>query len=189
MQRVGSPQRFAVSIDTISATPLATALGDWLGVAAVGFALCCVSLCLVWYRTIAEGDTHTAGDTAGESHTADGEVTGRPATEATVADGSGRVAEERADTPPAGGTATGGTPTAVTDETHVLALLEANNGRVRQTHIVEETDWSESKVSAVLSEMDEAGRITKLRLGRENVICLDGEEPELATPPFEDDPE
>jgi hypothetical protein len=75
------------------------------------------------------------------------------------------------------------------DEVRVLELLDANGGRLKQAHIVEETDWSKSKVSTLLSEMDEADTVTKLRLGRENLICLDGEEPELALSPSEKDRE
>jgi uncharacterized membrane protein len=75
----------------------------------------------------------------------------------------------------------------LSDEDRVVALLEANDGRMRQVKIVEETDWSKSKVSMLLSEMDDAGTISKLRVGRENIISLDGMEPEAAKSPFEDD--
>jgi uncharacterized membrane protein len=43
--------------------------------------------------------------------------------------------------------------------------------------IVENTDWSKSKVSMLLSEMETEGQISKLRIGRENIISLAGQEP------------
>lgn len=63
------------------------------------------------------------------------------------------------------------------DEERVLRLLEANDGRMKQVAIVDETDWSNAKVSQLLSEMDERGEIDKLRIGRENLISLPGESP------------
>ncbi|MFW5939245.1 MAG: helix-turn-helix transcriptional regulator [Halolamina sp.] len=64
----------------------------------------------------------------------------------------------------------------LSDEERVEALLEENGGRMRQADIVKETDWSDAKVSQLLSRMADEGRIEKLRLGRENVISMpDGE--------------
>lgn len=64
----------------------------------------------------------------------------------------------------------------LTDKDRVERLLRDNDGRMKQADIVDETDWSKSKVSMMLSEMEEEDRISKLRLGRENVIDLeDGE--------------
>ncbi|WP_410764764.1 helix-turn-helix transcriptional regulator [Haloferax sp. DFSO60] len=60
----------------------------------------------------------------------------------------------------------------VTDEDHVTNLLRASGGRIRQKDVVTELGWSKSKVSRVLSRMEDDGVITKLRLGRENVIDL-----------------
>jgi len=73
----------------------------------------------------------------------------------------------------------------LSDEDLVLELLEENGGRMRQVSIVEETDWSKSKVSMLLSDMEDEGDISKLRVGRENIISLAGEEPEAAGSPFE----
>lgn len=75
----------------------------------------------------------------------------------------------------------------LSDEDRVLTLLEENGGRMRQVTIVEETDWSKSKVSMLLSDMEDDGEISKLRVGRENIISLSGEEPEAAGSPFEDE--
>jgi hypothetical protein len=60
----------------------------------------------------------------------------------------------------------------LSDEERVERLLEHNGGRMKQADIVEETDWSNAKVSQLLSSMEEAGRIDKLRIGRENLISF-----------------
>ncbi|XVH30318.1 helix-turn-helix transcriptional regulator [Haloferacaceae archaeon DSL9] len=60
----------------------------------------------------------------------------------------------------------------LSDEERVERMLEANGGRMRQAMIVDETGWSDAKVSQLLSAMAEAGRVEKLRLGRENLISL-----------------
>jgi uncharacterized membrane protein len=75
----------------------------------------------------------------------------------------------------------------LTDEDRVLQLLDENGGRMKQVTIVEETDWSKSKVSMLLSDMQDDGQISKLRLGRENIISLSGQEPDAAGSPFEDE--
>jgi hypothetical protein len=75
----------------------------------------------------------------------------------------------------------------LSDEERVMRLLEESGGRMKQVNIVEETDWSKSKVSMLLSEMEDQGEISKLRVGRENIISKKGMEPEAARSPFEDD--
>jgi hypothetical protein len=73
----------------------------------------------------------------------------------------------------------------LSDEERIERLLERNGGRMKQANIVRETDWSNAKVSQLLSSMDDAGRIDKLRIGRENLISfpdedvtgMNGEEP------------
>ena len=75
----------------------------------------------------------------------------------------------------------------LSDEDRVLQLLDENGGRMKQVDIVEETEWSKSKVSMLLSDMEEADQISKLRLGRENIISLAGQEPDAAGSPFEDE--
>ena len=74
----------------------------------------------------------------------------------------------------------------LTDEDRVVNLIRENGGRMKQVHIVEETGWSKSKVSMLLSDMEEEGAISKLRVGRENIISLDGYEPEATKSPFEE---
>ncbi len=74
----------------------------------------------------------------------------------------------------------------MTDEDRVVKLIRDNGGRMKQVNIVEETGWSKSKVSMLLSDMEEEGTISKLRVGRENIISLDGFEPEATKSPFEE---
>ncbi|WP_129116553.1 helix-turn-helix transcriptional regulator [Halegenticoccus tardaugens] len=75
----------------------------------------------------------------------------------------------------------------LSDEDRVISMLRERGGRMKQVKIVEETGWSKSKVSMLLSDMEEEGLISKLRVGRENVISLRGHEPEAAGSPFDDE--
>ncbi len=75
----------------------------------------------------------------------------------------------------------------LSDDDRVRGLLEDNGGRMKQVDIVDETEWSKSKVSMLLSEMEEDGEISKLRVGRENIISLSGHEPDAAGSPFDDE--
>lgn len=75
----------------------------------------------------------------------------------------------------------------LTDEDRVLQLLEENGRRMKQAKIVDETGWSKSKVSMLLSDMEEDNQISKLRVGRENIISLSGHEPDAAGSPFDDE--
>jgi uncharacterized membrane protein len=77
-------------------------------------------------------------------------------------------------------------PEQLSDEDRVIQLLEENGGRMKQVNIVDNTEWSKSKVSMLLSDMEEDGEISKLRVGRENIISLAGEEPDAAGSPFEE---
>jgi hypothetical protein len=63
-------------------------------------------------------------------------------------------------------------PDLATDEDRVVAALEAEDGRMRQSDLADELDWSPSKTSRVLSNMADEGQVEKLRIGRENVIDL-----------------
>ena len=74
----------------------------------------------------------------------------------------------------------------LSDEERVVNLLEDNGGRMKQVDIVEETDWSKSKVSMLLSDMEDDEEISKLRVGRENIVSLTGHEPDAAGSPFDD---
>ncbi|MGM0592200.1 MAG: helix-turn-helix transcriptional regulator, partial [Halobacteriota archaeon] len=73
----------------------------------------------------------------------------------------------------------------ISDDDRVINLLRQNEGQLRQGTIVSETQWSKSKVSRLLSRMDEEGQIVKISVGRENVIALPGEEPDGAKSPYD----
>ncbi len=75
----------------------------------------------------------------------------------------------------------------LSDEELVIELLEANDGRMKQGMIVDETNWSKSKVSMLLSEMEDEELISKLRVGRENIISLPGHEPDAVGSPFDNE--
>jgi len=72
--------------------------------------------------------------------------------------------------------ATEGTPDPndelLSNEERVLALLERQDGRVKQQRLVEEFGWSETKTSEVVAELKDGGEIDVYRLGRENVLTL-----------------
>jgi len=81
------------------------------------------------------------------------------------------------DDEPAGSTADQSFEPPIRDEERVRRLLSAHDGRLKQSQIVEATEWSKSKVSRLLSTMEDDDRITRIRLGRENLVCLRGHEP------------
>ena len=63
-------------------------------------------------------------------------------------------------------------PRLLSDEGKVVRLLVANNGRIHQHRIADETGWSKSKVSRICSRMHADGTIEKQSVGRENVIIF-----------------
>ena len=87
----------------------------------------------------------------------------------------GESEEEEKDDFEEGGTS-GTSDDLLTDEDRVIGILEEEGGKMKQAEIVERTDWSKSKVSMLLSNMEDEGKISKLRLGRENVIELQQED-------------
>lgn len=74
-------------------------------------------------------------------------------------------------------------PELLSDEEHVVRLLEANGGRLGQSEIVALTPWSKSKVSRLLARMDDRDEVVKISTGRNNVIFVPGEEPADLKPP------
>lgn len=77
--------------------------------------------------------------------------------------------------------------TVQSDEQRTIDLLRENGGRLPQREITERTEWSKSKVSRLLSKMEEEDMITKINMGRENLIALPGYEPEGAKSIFDDE--
>jgi len=73
----------------------------------------------------------------------------------------------------------------LTDEDRIRELLTSYGGRMKQTDVTAETDWSKSTVSRKLSKMEEKGLITRVQVGRGNLVFLSGYEPETAKSPFE----
>jgi len=77
-------------------------------------------------------------------------------------------------------------PELLSDEDRVLQLLKESGGRLPQNEFTAQTDWSKSKVSRLLSQMDEEGEIEKIDVGRQNIIALERAVPENAKSPLED---
>lgn len=75
----------------------------------------------------------------------------------------------------------------LTDRDEVLKLLHDGDGQLRQREINARTEWSKSKVSRLLTSMEEEGVIRKITLGRENLVALADQVPESAESPFDDD--
>lgn len=89
-----------------------------------------------------------------------------------------------------GGTATSGAaeagdvpadaPELVYGPDRVADILNDAEGRLWQSDIVDRMDVSESTVSRWLCTLEDADRIERLRIGRENLVMLPGDHPELA---------
>lgn len=74
-------------------------------------------------------------------------------------------------------------PEPLTDGERVRRIVRDHGGRMRQADIVDEVDWSKSKVSRVLGDLADDDVVEKTRIGRENVISLveDGADDPLAS--------
>ena len=73
----------------------------------------------------------------------------------------------------------------LTDDERIRSLLIQYGGRMKQADITTETPWSKSTVSRKLKTMEADGTITRMQVGRENLVFLDGAEPDAAKSPFE----
>ncbi|QPV63455.1 hypothetical protein I7X12_02125 [Halosimplex litoreum] len=118
---------------------------------------------------------------AGSSDSGDGpEAPGAASAADVTGEGAGTADAERAP-------ATGEVPTEfLSDEEVVFTLLDDHDGRMRQADLVEETDWSKSKVSRVLSAMDDDDTIVKVDVGRGNVVMRPEDLPPGAESAFEE---
>ena len=128
----------------------------------------------LWYRRQSAGRETDTGASAGQPASPD-------ATAATTA-----PAEDDQQTEPSTDSAPLADEELLTDEDRVVRLIRENGGRMKQVNIVDETGWSKSKVSMLLSDMEEEETISKLRVGRENIISLEGYEPEATKSPFDE---
>jgi len=63
-------------------------------------------------------------------------------------------------------------PELLSNEEHVLRLLESRGGRIKQQEVVSELDWTEAKTSQVVGGLREDGEVEVFRIGRENVLAL-----------------
>jgi hypothetical protein len=109
------------------------------------------------------------------------------ATEQDTESGPGAETESASSPTAPGGVQSRSEQAELTDQEVIIDILDDHEGRMKQAKIVDETGWSKSKVSMLLSDMDEDGEISKLRVGRENIVSLSGNEPEAAGSPFEDE--
>ncbi|PCR90991.1 DUF7343 domain-containing protein [Natrinema ejinorense] len=134
---------------------------------------------VIWYRRYGPG----ADDTAVSGATDPAAPSAQPAAGADGAGESGTVAET---TDSSDGATAVADEELMSDEDRVVALIRENGGRMKQVNIVDATGWSKSKVSMLLSEMEDDGTISKLRVGRENIISLEGFEPEATKSPFDE---
>lgn len=66
----------------------------------------------------------------------------------------------------------------LTKEEEVCRLLGEHDGRMKQSQLVAQTEWSQATVSRLVSKLEREGTITKLRTGRENIVELRTAEPE-----------
>ena len=67
----------------------------------------------------------------------------------------------------------------LTDEERIQRLLVQAGGRMSQADIVESTHWSGPSVSRKLSAMEADGLITRVQVGRGNLVFLDGHQPDI----------
>lgn len=74
----------------------------------------------------------------------------------------------------------------LTNEERVVHLLEGNGGRMLQSEMVEAADWSKATVSRVLSDMEDAGAVTRIDVGHGNLVALPEDVPEGAKSPLSD---
>jgi hypothetical protein len=121
--------------------------------------------------------TESATDGGGEAGTGGGTASARVEPDRNEPTGA-------VDTDPPGATTDPVDETLLSDEERIERLLERNGGRMRQADIVDETGWSNAKVSQLLSSMAEQDQVDKLRIGRENLISF----PDVDVTDFDDDP-
>ncbi|WP_415380964.1 binary toxin-like calcium binding domain-containing protein [Halosimplex sp. TS25] len=156
-------------VDAASADDIPLALAGLVGVAVAAVA---VVAFLVWSGRAPVGRVRRALST-GERERADpdrpddGPDSPEPeaAPAAVISEGTTQAAEGEA------AAETEEVPTEfLSDEEVVFTLLDDHEGRMRQAALVQETEWSKSKVSRVLSAMESEGTIVKVDVGRGNVV-------------------
>ncbi|SEW20011.1 helix-turn-helix transcriptional regulator [Halobacterium jilantaiense] len=155
--------------------------GDDFPVVAVGGLLAVVGVVVVWRYLRRDGEPASDGEPDSKVPNPERETEREPkpstdpVDESAASTSGGSAAGADADGSDTESAAGGVDPELLSDEERVERLLAENGGRMKQSKIVEETRWSTAKVSQLLSSMDEADRVEKLRIGRENLISLPGE--------------
>ena len=173
------PQEFQSGEPSLVFTTAAGPAGGFPVLVVVGVVAAVGVIGVVAWAYSRQDDESNADDGSGEpapSPRANADAEPEPATEPdeTTA-GAGAAAGAGAGTEASEPSRGGVDPELLSDEERVERLLAENGGRMKQSKIVEETRWSTAKVSQLLSSMDEADRVEKLRIGRENLISLPGE--------------
>jgi uncharacterized membrane protein len=79
-------------------------------------------------------------------------------------------------------------PAVTSDEERVLEVVTRADGRIPQQELVQQFDWSKSKVSRVTSRLADDDKLVKLQVGRRNLLVLPGKEPRPGPDPDDDDP-
>ena len=177
--RWDGPQEFEAGQPVVTFAPSATgplpvalSAAGWVGLLIVVVA----ALLMAWRRGWLPTGATESLPSGSEEETVEGEPASvEPETEESSAPEEvepGPEQPESSDEDPDSAT----DPELLSDEERVERLLHENDGRMKQAHIVEETRWSNAKVSQLLSSMAEEGRVEKLRLGRENIISLPDED-------------
>ena len=105
-----------------------------------------------------------------------------PAIETSIAEAPEEPEETETMQPPVGNLAD---EEMLTDEERIRSLLIQYGGRMKQADITTETSWSKSTVSRKLSKMEDNDEITRVQIGRGNLVFLNGSEPEASKSPFE----
>jgi uncharacterized membrane protein len=57
----------------------------------------------------------------------------------------------------------------------MLSLLAKNQGRMTQKDIRKEFPLSEAKISLIIAQLESAGKISKIKKGRGNIIILNND--------------
>lgn len=79
--------------------------------------------------------------------------------------------------------------TGLTPEEYILSEIESRGEYVKQQEICAFTGWSDSCVSRTLSKMEEAGTITRIRIGREKAVSIPETSSERERSPSDDETE
>jgi hypothetical protein len=133
---------------------------------------------VLWRRS--RRDEHAVGGTDAEAPRAGDDVSDAAATTTATAtaaadtDGAEDTDTEEADVATANESPDPWEDELLSNEERVLALLEHNDGRMKQQAVAAELDWSDAKTSQVVGKLRDADEIETFRIGRENVVSLPG---------------